>query len=285
MMRIVKYVSIIVVIALLSSLVLLYSNDKANQKVVITRYTYEDEKIPSAFNDTKFLVISDLHDANFSDQIIKHIENEKPDYVVMTGDMVQLPDHSIENTLKIAEATLEMDIPIYAVSGNHDRQCGEYYEIIDELWANDVYMLENGSIRLEKDGEKINLIGIKDPRHDEVTDEKMRVICGNIKYELEKADTFSILLSHRADLYPGIKDTGVDLILSGHMHGGIIRLPFIGGIIGREKENSLLPDYEYGVYKEGESATMIVSGGCDKNPDKRRYFNPPEVVVITLKGE
>ena len=117
--------------------------------------------------------------------------------------------------------------------------------------------------------------------------EKIKAICGNIEYELSKADadTFSILLSHRADLYPDIKDTGVDLILSGHLHGGIVRLPFVGGLIDKDKKVSISSEYEYGVYKEDGNATMIVSGGCDKNPKKRRIFNPPEVLVITLQGE
>ena len=282
--RIIKYIIIIFVIAIILSLALLYLNDISNQNVVVTNYEFKSEKIPKSFYGTKFMVISDLHDADFSEQIVSHIKEEEPDYVLITGDMVQLPNTSIENTLKIVNEVVRMNIPIYAVSGNHDRQCGEYYSIIDELWANDVYMLENDSVILEKDGEKILLAGIKDPRHDIVTDEKIKAICGNIEYELSKADAFSILLSHRADLYPDIKDTGVDLILSGHMHGGIIRLPFIGGIIGKNKENSLLPAYVYGEYKEGK-ATMIVSGGCDKNPQKRRFFNPPEVLIITLQGE
>ena len=282
--RIVKYIILTLVIVVISSLALLYLNDIANQNVAVTKYEFKSEKIPNSFHGTKFMVISDLHDADFSEYIVKRIEKEKPDYVLMTGDMVQLPDHSIENTLKIANEVTKMNIPIYAVSGNHDRQCGEYDRIIDVLWANDVYMLENGSVILEKDGEEILLAGIKDPRHDIVTDEKIRVIRGNIEYELSKADAFSILLSHRADLYPNIKDTGVDLILSGHMHGGIIRLPFIGGVIGQNKGKSLLPAYVYGEYKEGE-ATLIVSGGCDKNPRKRRFFNPPEVLIITLQGE
>lgn len=285
-MRIIKYILFIFIVAVASLLILLFVNDKANQKVVVTEYIYENEKIPAEFNDCKLMMISDLHNADFSGQIIEHIRQEKPDYVVITGDMVQLPGQEIDNTLKIADAVNQMEIPIYAVSGNHDRQCGEYDRIIEELWANDVYMLENGSVRLEKNGESIVLVGIKDPRHDEVTDEKMKVICNNIAYELSRRDDyFSILLSHRADLYPGIKDAGCDLILSGHLHGGIIRLPILGGIIGKNGENPMLPDYEYGVYRQADSATMIVSGGCDKNPKKRRYFNPPEVLLITLKGE
>ena len=283
-MRILKNILVIFVVAVVSLLLLLFLNDKANQKVWLTEYTYEDSKIPSEFDDSKIMVISDLHNADFSENIIKHIKEQMPDYVVMLGDMVQLPDCSIENTVKIANAAVEMNIPIYAISGNHDRQCGEYYEIKDILWANDVYLLENDSVRLEKGGKTINLIGMKDPRHDVVTDEKKGAIRNNINYELSRGDGFSILLIHRADLYPDIKDTGVDLILSGHMHGGIIRLPFLGGLIGQDEEGHILPSYEYGVHKEENSATMITSGGCDKNERKRRVFNPPEVVLITLKG-
>lgn len=66
----------------------------------------------------------------------------------------------------------------------------------------------------------------------------------------------------------------MDLILSGHLHGGIIRLPFVGGLVGKNKEESLLPGYAYGTYKEGDSATMIVSGGCDKNDKREDYLIP-----------
>ena len=285
-MRILKKILVIFVLVVVSLLLLLFLNDKANQNVKITRYTYADEEIPRAFDNSKIMVISDLHNAPFSEQIIKHIKTEKPDYVVMTGDMVQLPDTSADNTIKIVDAAVKMNIPVYAVSGNHDRQCGKYDEILGALWAHGAYMLEYDSVRLHKDEESIVLMGIKDPKRDIVTEEKIEAIRGNIKYQLSRRkDYFTILLSHRADLYPQIKDTGVDLILSGHLHGGLIRMPFVGGLIDVDGKVSLSDDYEYGVYKEGESATMIVSGGCDKNLKKKRFFNPPEVLLITLKGE
>lgn len=284
MKRIIKYSILFIIIAIVSVLIALFINEKINQKVHLTEYTYTDGHIPEAFDDGKILFLSDLHEAPFADDIISYAKDIQPDLFVITGDMAQLPDTKIDETLKIAKALKEINIPVYAVSGNHERQGGEYDRIIQELWAADVYMLENGSIEIEKNGEKITLVGIKDPRHDEVTEYKKKVIRENIAYELGRYhDNFSILLSHRADIYPVVKDTGVDLILSGHLHGGIIRLPFVGGIIGKNGDNSRLPAYEYGVIKEGESTTMIVSGGCDKNPKKKRYFNPPELLLITLK--
>ena len=285
-MRKLKIILLIFVVLILSALLALFINDKMNNRVFLTKYTFSHPDIPSAFDGCTFMVLSDLHEADFTDQITEHIKKVKPDFLLLTGDMVQLPGTSAEKAREIAGKAISMGVPVYAVSGNHERQCGRYDEIVDEFWADDIYLLENGSVKFEKDGQSILLVGIKDPRHDIVTDEKKKIIRGNIEYELSKnPDLFSILLSHRADLYPGIKDTGVDLILSGHLHGGIIRLPFIGGIIGREEKGDSLPKYEYGVVKEGNSATMIVSGGCDKNPRKRRFFNPPELLVVTLKGE
>lgn len=284
-MKKVKLIFLIFILFIITALLLLFINDKMNDRVFITEYTFSHSDVPSAFDGCKFMVLSDLHEADFDDQIIRHIKNTKPEFLLMLGDMVQLPETKAQKALEIAKESISMGVPVYAVSGNHERQGGRYDEIVDEFWAEDIYLLENGSVKFEKNGGSIFLVGIKDPRHDIVTEQKMNVIRGNIEYELSKEDLFTILLSHRADLYPGIKDTGVDLILSGHLHGGIIRLPFIGGLIGKEEEGDILPKYEYGVVKEGNSATMIVSGGCDKNPEKRRFFNPPEVLLITLKGE
>lgn len=284
MKKIIKYAFIMIMIFIVSVLLAFFINEKINQKVHLTEYTYTDGQIPASFDGGKILFLSDLHEAPFAEDIISYAKEIKPDFFVITGDMTQLPYTKIDETLKIAKALNDMKIPIYAVSGNHERQGGEYDRIIDELWAADVYMLENSSIEIEKNGEKITLVGIKDPRHNEVTEYKKKVIRENIAYELSRySDNFSILLSHRADIYPTVKDTGVDLILSGHLHGGIVRLPFVGGIIGKNGENSLLPAYEYGTIKEGDSATMIVSGGCDKNPKKKRVFNPPELLLVTLK--
>ena len=274
------------VLAIIAALAVHFINDKMNDRVFVTEYTFSHPDVPPAFDECKFMVLSDLHEADFVDQIVEHIKNTDPEFLLLLGDMVQLPGTKAEKALAIAKEAQKMGVPVYAVSGNHEQQCGRYNEIIDEFWASDIYMLENGRVKIEKDGQSILLVGIEDPRHDKVTEENIRVIRGAIEYELSKEeDLFTILLNHRSELYPDIKDTGVELILSGHAHGGIIRLPFLGGIIGKKSGKDLLPRYEYGKIKEGDSATMIVSGGCDKNPKKKRVFNPPEVLLITLKGE
>ena len=98
----------------------------------------------------------------------------------------------------------------------------------------------------------------------------------------DDADCFSILACHRANLYPFFKDLNTNLMLSGHLHGGIVRLPGLGGIVGENME--LHPDYTYGEYDEGHTK-MIVSRGCDYNLLKMRVFNGPEVLLVTLRSE
>lgn len=277
-----KYLWFIPAILLVFVLVLLGVNEKCNEKVMLTAYTFAHEEVPEAFEGYKILMISDLHEAPFAEQIIEHIHTQNPDMVVITGDMVQLPGTSLDETLKIAEGV--KDIPIYAVTGNHDTQCGAYDAIMEALDGAGIIPLDNDSVCIERGEDSFLLLGLKDPENDVVSEKKYANMRKQIASEFPDGPCLSILLNHRADMYPEIKDTGVDLILSGHLHGGIIRLPFVGGLVGKNPEDSWFPEYEYGVVKEGDSATMIVSGGCDKNPQKKRYFNPPEVVLITLEG-
>lgn len=258
-------------------------NERENERVHLVQYDFVSERLPAEFNGYRILLISDLHNAPFSQQITDHIAQVRPDITVFTGDMVQLPGWDMTEVLNIVNTSKDIT-DFYAVTGNHEAQ-KHLWDITSTLEKNGVCMVESRDVTLHKDGAEINLAGLADPMTDQVDDAQMEKIQETLDHILgNNQDMFTVLLSHRANLYPGIKDCGADLILSGHLHGGIIRLPFIGGIIG-EKNHSILPKYEYGFYKEGGSAAMIVSGGCDKNPKKKRFFNPPEVVLVTLKTE
>lgn len=280
-MKLLKRILIIIGILAVLVLSLFLINEKNNSTVFVTRYTYAHSEIPASFTGYRILMVSDMHEAPFADQIISHIKHLEPDMIVFTGDMAQLPDKSIRETSKIAKAV--KNIPMYGVTGNHETQSDSYDEIIATMWGHNIIPLDNDSVCIEKDGESFLLLGIKDPGSNEVSKDELEKIRADIERQFPDGPCFSILLSHRADLYPEIKDTSADLTLSGHIHGGVMRLPIVGGVVG--KSGNWFPDYEYGVYKDKNGADMIVSGGCDKNPEKKRYFNPPEIVLITLKRE
>ena len=261
-------------------------NAYANSHVRLTEYEFSHRDVPGQFDGYKLLLVSDLHEAPFGEQILEIIRRESPDVVLFCGDLVQLPGYGFEQAKAIAQGVGD-SVPMYAVSGNHESQNREYEHIVGCLWDEGIHWLENDSVWLEKNGQRIYLIGLKDcGQHDPGGEGALEEIRWTVGEHHPGDDSlFILLLNHRANLYPYLKDTGVDLILSGHMHGGLLRLPFVRGVFGREGgETALFPQYTYGFYDEGEAA-MIVSGGCDKNPEKVRVFNQPEVVLVTLKRE
>jgi len=281
-MKFTKRFFFILIISALLLTCLFFVNEWLNSRVFLTEYSFSHPEIPKSFHNYKILVISDMHEADFVAQISRHIKICKPDIVVVTGDMAQLPDTSVEKTCRIKESI--GDIPMYAVSGNHDTQGGEYSLIHKTLKNAGIQMLDDTSVCIEKGGESILLTGIKDPVEDNVSDEKIEKIHRKIKNNHPNGPCFSVLLFHRADLYPKIRTFGADLILSGHMHGGIARIPFVGGIVGKGNDKSRFPVYDSGVFHSESDASMIVSRGCDKNKAKKRYLNPPEVLLVTLES-
>lgn len=259
---------------------LAYQNAHMNKTVYLRKYTVKSSEVPPAFDGYKIFVISDLHNAPFHDQIIRHIEDAAPDLLAFLGDVVQLPEGRAGEAKKIAEAFADT-LPIYAVSGDHESQNDAYWDIYDTLhWAG-VKWLTDDAVILEKEGDSILLLGLSNSKNSHVSEEEIEEKRSFIAEQTAGYEGFSILLNHRSDMYPDIKDAGADLILSGDSHGGVIRLPFLGGVYG---DDGKFPNYEYGLFAEEES-TLVVSGGCDKNPKKMRVWNPPEVVLVTLERE
>ena len=259
----------------------LLENDINNEIVYLREYSVLNEKVTDELDGFKIMLISALHEAPFSTQIIEHINYSKPDIIVFGGDMIQLPETKVSETVKIAKEFSH--IPMYSVSGNHESQSGKCYDILAELSDYGVTPIDNRCEIIDVSGVRLCLIGLADPIESSVKKRHIKHMKETLAELLLQENDFSVLINHRAYLYPDLKDSGVDLILSGDYHGGIIRLPLVGGVIGHYNDNNLFPEYDYGHFKEENSADLIVSGGCDKNPEKKRYFNPPEVLTITLK--
>lgn len=270
---------------LLLALCVFFVNLHFDRNVYLTEYTFTSEKLPRDFDGYKMALISDIHNSKYADKFIEALDKAKADAVVFSGDMIQLPSRDLTAVLKIAAAEKDKSI-LYAVFGNHEAENGYIPRkaMTKELCQAGIHLLQNDFSDIERGGSKIRLIGIEDTGHEIVDNETI----GAMRAAAEKyADEslLNIMLYHRANLYPKLKDCPVDLILSGHLHGGIVRLPFVGGVVG-ESAKSLFPKYCGGAYKEGNaSAEMIVSRGGDYNLKKMRVFNPPEIPVITLKCE
>lgn len=253
-------------------------------RLEISRYTVTNSKIPSEFSGFKIAQISDCHSMVLH-ELPEAIESEKPDMIACTGDLLD-DNGDWRPAVKLIERLVEI-APVYIVTGNHDVWRGDWREIEQRLNAIGAVTLHNERIFLEANDRRIGLTGIDDPF---VRTEKS--IDKFIKDAIEETgnyDGYDILLFHRANLFDKIKDKGYDLVLSGHIHGGQIRIPGIGGVIAPKsgwgaEGKMLFPEYSGGEYKAG-GATMIVSRGLANTIFLPRMFNRPELVMVTLEHQ
>ena len=214
-----------------------------------------------------------------TNDLIKEIEKQKPNIIVLTGDFIDSNKTNVEVAMNFIKK-INAVAPIYYVSGNHEASVKSYTKIKEQLAENKVVILENKKEELKINESSINLIGIDDPRmaHESfISDsEIVKVELDNTKYN---GDKYNILLSHRPELFDTYVEKKIDLILTGHAHGGQIRIPFIGGIIAPNQ--GFFPKYTSGVIEKNKT-TMVVSRGIGNSIIPLRINNRPELVVITL---
>lgn len=247
----------------------------------ITEYGISSKKIPKAFDGFRIAHISDTHSYP-ADGIFELIESSSPDIICITGDMFH-DDGADGHKFWTLLDNLSMLAPVYLVTGNHDLWREDSASMLRKIKDFGGILLDTKMEILEKNGEKIALFGVGDPFS------KIPVIIEkNISAEfsnLPKFDGYKILLYHRANLFDSIKDFGFDLILSGHMHGGQIRFKKLGGALAPTSAmlsgRMIFPKYTEGkfVYKD---TAMIVNRGAGNTLPIPRFFNPPEVGIITL---
>ena len=276
-----KFIVLILFLVIVSGAFVVYSNFKNET----TEYTIKNSALPQNFDEFKIVHISDLHNAEFgknNKNLIRSVTEEKPDAVFVTGDTIdgfytniQIPINLFKEILKICD--------VYFVVGNHESRVNTniHTEFIDTLSEIGVIVLKDDSAYIEKDGERIQVIGLKDASDYKIdySEDYTEKITETINI-LDDKNTFSILLSHHPELFPEYKNTDINLVFSGHAHGGQFRLPFIGGIIAPEQ--GLFPEYDAGVFTENNT-TMVVSRGLGNSIIPVRINNSPEIVVTTLK--
>jgi len=253
----------------------------SNFRVVLEKQDYYSDHLPVEFYGYRILCIADFHDSFYFDQVAKIANDEKPDCVLFLGDMTELAHKNWDNTLRLLDE-IDESIPVYGVLGNHEVLSPNIEAITADLEAHGMYLLNNEKIQLSKGDASISLIGLNDIADDD-SELGNSWLLEQSRLYLETAidpEAFSLVAAHRATLYPHLSDLPADLMLSGHIHGGLVRLPKVGGLI--DVDGTFFPDYDKGFYSEGEM-DMFVSTGCNFNLGKLRLFNPPMVSVLTLK--
>ena len=255
-----------------------------NRHVGVTRYTVESNRIPAAFDHFKIAVISDLHNAEFgmdNIRLLKLIEDEAPDMIAVTGDLIDSNRTDIRISEKIIDQIVDI-APCYYVTGNHEAWIGaEYQELEETLLDKGVIVLHDETVKLVRDDESIEIAGLDDPAFsEEAVADGEELLKSRLK-DMEIDDSFCILLSHRPEIFDAYVSMDIDLVLSGHAHGGQFRLPFIGGLIAPDQD--ILPEYDAGEYME-DNTTMIVSRGLGNSIVPIRFNNDPELVIVELSS-
>ena len=256
-----------------------------NTALELNTYTITSEELPDVFDGYRIAHVSDLHNAEMgegNEKLLAMLRDAEPDIIAITGDLIDSRNTDVEVALAFAEEAVQI-APCYYVTGNHEARIDKYNELIEGLESKGVVHLHNKSVILEQDNESITLIGIRDPsfQADYLFDDEASVVDSVLSELMRKANGYTVLLSHRPEMFDVYVSNEVDLVFSGHAHGGQFRLPFIGGVVAPGQ--GLFPEYDAGLYTE-DNTNMIVSRGIGNSILPFRVNNRPEVILIELKA-
>lgn len=265
----------LLILALLAALLAFAVWDSA-EHLQLTEYTVSSDRCPDGFDGFKIIQLSDLHGSDFGDRLVEQVRRQEPDIIALTGDFVT--DSGDLEAVRALVPELVKICDVYFVSGNHEfgsRLADEVRGIMEDAG---VRYLGNDAVVLERNGDSIVLAGVEDPlAYADMPSPPELMAELDDKY----SDSYKILLGHRNYWMEEYPELPVDLILSGHAHGGLVRLPGVGGLVGTDR--TLFPDYDAGLYENGRY-TMIVSRGLGNSVPIPRLFNRPEIVSIILKA-
>ncbi len=259
----------------------------------VTRYTVTSRKLSGLKTARKLIFLSDLHNYCYgkeNEALFRAIAKEKPDLILVGGDMLLRKDaSSYEHTVRFL-SRLPAICPVYHANGNHEQKMKErptrykrsFRAYKRELEKAGIRFLENESVTVSWDGNQVRITGLEIPLRGYERWARNRIGAADIKKKIGKSkDVYEILLAHHPAHIQAYLDWGADLVLSGHYHGGVVRIPGIGGVVA--PDFTFFPEYSGGCYRLGEAAA-VVSKGLGVHSVPIRFFNPAEVVAVEISN-
>ena len=281
---------IVLLMLILLSLAVIYHD---THSFVVRSYDVDSDKVD---RDYCYVFLSDLHGYTYgkdNERLLKAIDEISPDIVLCTGDM--LIGHKIDGKIQYQAglhvlAELAKKYPVYASNGNHEQKIKTFKSVYGEVFEEyrsklldaGVIVLENESIEISDmpvriTGLDLGLEYFRKVVKKEMTPGYLQTLIGE-----SSRDKLQLLLAHNPQYFREYADWGADISFAGHVHGGIVRLPFIGGIIS--PSIALFPKYDGGKY-ELDGKTMILSRGLGTHTIHVRMFNPGELDVIRIHSK
>lgn len=241
--------------------------------------------LPAAFDGYRIAHISDLHNTEIGrnyEKLLQILRDAEPDMIAITGDLIDSRRTDTEIALQFVREAVKI-APCYYVTGNHEARVTQYVDLKKSMIDAGVTVLEDTQTDIALNGQSITLIGVNDPSFetDYLLGDAEELMCTKLK-TLHTEEGFTVLLSHRPELFDTYAENGIDLALSGHAHGGQFRLPFIGGLVAPNQ--GIFPKYDAGHYQK-ETTNMIVSRGIGNSLFPFRFNNRPEVILVELRAQ
>ncbi len=262
-------VAILAVLAMIGGMWLVLYSREQNKTIHVAEYTLTNDKIPASFEGKRIVLLGDLHNKDFGDTLPQCVREQHPDVIVIVGDWISAPDTNITAAVEAAKA-LAAIAPVYFTAGNHEAWAPLWAELCQGLSDCGVHILNGSTVLWMENGEAVQLIGMFDT---EFSTHIIRDAAPLIEPEL-----YSIFLFHRPEYAEEAAEFGFDVMLSGHTHGGQVRLPLIGSIYAPNQ--GWFPQYDVGKFTVN-GMDMIVTQGLGES-GFMRILTPPEAVVITL---
>ena len=253
----------------------------SNTSLQIEEFTFASPRLPAGFEGCVIVQLSDLHGSEFGEgnqDLLEAVEAARPDYIFLTGDLQDQYRQTPQSYSVSLGKALAAIAPTYFITGNHEWALPDVPGLKRGLEEVGVQVLTNRAVTLARDGDTIVLAGIDDPNGfaDQKTPEE-------VAQEVQETygDPFWLLLAHRNNYFEDqYSRLGADLVISGHGHGGLVRLPFTDGLVSVER--TFFPSYTAGFYHKNGS-DLFVSRGLGNSGKTFRLFNRPEVVILTLQ--
>lgn len=246
-------------------------------------YVIRDSRVPEAFDGFTIAQVSDLHNTEFGSgngELLELLRQAQPDIIVITGDLIDYHRTDIPLALEFVRQAVTI-APCYYVTGNHDPNIGiDKYRVLESgLLAAGVHVLNDERYYLVRDAQTLTIAGIGDPVYSDLVGGIGNAMFPPGIQELTEAGDYTVLLCHRPEFLERYAMADVELVLTGHAHGGQIRLPLLGGLWAPNQ--GALPEYTSGLYTMDDT-TMVVSRGLGNSLFPLRVNNPPEVVLVEL---
>lgn len=240
----------------------------------INKVRVKSHKIASG-KSIKILQVTDYHNYSLNKRVLKLIRKAEADITVITGDLIDRTTKDFNNVCNFLEGLFQINRNIFYVSGNHELKSGRMKELLENIKKRNINVINNDNETMNIKGCLINICGVDYPS-DKFCD---------ITKALEGLDNnlYTVMLCHRPDIVQKYDHIPVDLILSGHTHGGQIRFPLIGAAIAPGQ--GMLPRYNKGLYSIYDDTLLYVDSGVGTTRLPIRFLNRSQISLLSIEGK